>query len=293
MKIIKAAVIFNVIIFFLCSLILAQDIEKKYPQRIISLAPNITEILFKLGVGDSVVGVTDFCRFPAEAQNIPKIGGVLNTNVEKVISLKPDLIIMMSASASLEEKLKGIINTQFLTVKNETIADVMESIILIGEKTGKSDQAREVASQISKEISEIKKKYEKYPKKRVLCVVDKTPASLKQMYVAGKDTFLTELVESAGGVNIVDKSIARYPVISKEDIIHLNPEVILDFSLGEKPTDQDKKNNIKTWSVLETLSAVKTNSIYTITDPRLTIQGPELAESIKILAEYLHKNESK
>lgn len=262
----------------------------EYPERIISLSPNITEIIFALGAEERIAGVSDYCNYPPQAKAIPKIGGVLNPNIEKIIALKPDLLILLPGEKSLEDKLKNIINAKFIIVENETIEEVVESIKTIGITLGKEKNAEKIIKQINEKITEVKKKYSNAPKKRVLCVVDKNPDTLQQLYVVSKPTFLDELIAAAGGENVVKKSIARYPVISKEEIISLNPEVILDFSLGSKVTEKDKERNKKVWSVLESVSAVKNNRVYTVDNPRITIPGPDLPESIEILSNYFHNS---
>lgn len=266
----------------------AQSDDSGKPVRIIGPAPNVTEILFALGVGDKIVGVSDFCDYPSQTKGIAKIGGTLNPNIEQIISLQPDLLILLPGEKSLEKKLKIAIDIRCLYVKNETIGDVLDAIGIIGKEVGAQQRAADLVKGMRGEIQAIRQKYEGLPKKRVLCVVDKTPGTLRQLYVAANNTFLDEIISLAGGENVVKNSIARYPIISKESVIAFNPEVVLDFSLGNEVSQEKKKKNMSLWSSLSTLSAVKTGSVFTIDNPRITIQGPELPRSIEILARYIH-----
>jgi len=266
-----------------------QNSEKlsKYPQRIISLSPNITEILFALGADKRIVAVTDFCIYPPEAKMKKKIGGLMNPNIELIVSLKPDLIIMLAANSDLKSKLSSL-ETKFLTVKNETISDVMESIIVIGKAVGEEKKAEELLKNFEEKLNDVKKLVEKLPKEKVLIVVDKSTDSLQGMYCAGKGNFIDEMVSIAGGINVLQDSTTPYPIASKEKLIELNPDVILDMAIyGERKEVNDKKI-LESWKSLYSINAVKNNRIYLVDPTSITIPGLRIPENVEHLAKLIH-----
>ncbi len=257
------------------------------PQRIISLSPNLTEILFALGLDEQIVAVTDFCQYPPETEKKKKIGGLMNPNLELIIALKPDLIIMLNSNSDLKAKLTSL-KTKFLIVKNETIADVMESITTIGEATGKKKEASNLLKKFTEKLNRTTERVANLPKVKVLIVVDKHTDTLQGMYCAAKGNFINEMVEIAGGINVLSESTTPYPIISKEKLIELNPDVILDMSIYGNKDEQDNKKVSDNWKSLYSINAVKNNRIYHIDPTSITIPGPRIPDNIEHIAKLIH-----
>jgi len=262
-------------------------ITNEYPQRIISLSPNITEILFALGLNNRIIAVTDFCKFPPEAEKKPKIGGLMNPNIELIVSLKPDLIIMLETNKDIKEKLSSL-KTKFLVVKNETINDVMKSITEIGEAVGEKEEGEKLLIRFQKKLEDVKKLIANLPKEKILIVVDKSPESLQGMYCAGKGNFIDEMATLAGGVNVLQDSTTPYPIVSKEKLIELNPDVILDMSIYGERKEVNNQKIMNSWKSLYSINAVKNNRIHLIDPTSITIPGLRIPENVEYLAKLIH-----
>lgn len=260
------------------------------PRRIISCAPNFTEILFALGLGEQVVGVTDFCRFPPEALKKEKIGGFLNPNLEKIIHLDPDLVILPETRSQMGIKMDKL-HIPFLEIPNESLSDSLKAIETIAEAAGALERGKALRTKLEEELRTIREKYKNANKVRSLILVDRSPDGLKDIYVSAPGTYLNEILEIAGGVNVLSRQPAFYPKLSKESLIGLNPEVILDTTLaGQNYTSQTLQSALRSWEDLPLLDAVKNKRVYMLTNPAITIQGPRIAETAGYIACLLHKN---
>ncbi|MBN1902770.1 ABC transporter substrate-binding protein [Candidatus Sumerlaeota bacterium] len=260
------------------------------PERIVSCSPSFTEILFALGKGEQVVGVTDFCRFPPEALKKQKIGGFLNPNLEKVIYLKPDLVVVQDAKSQMGEKMKRL-GLPVLEIRNESLSDSLKAVEIIAGAAGVPERGKALKRNLEEKLNSIRKKYENTDKVRTLIVVDRSPEGLKDIYVSAPGTYLNEILEIAGGVNVLSRQPALYPKISKESLIALNPDVILDTTLaGQNFTSKTLQSAVDSWQDIPLLRAVKNQRIFMLTDPAVTIQGPRIAETTGHMADILHKN---
>ena len=181
-------------------------------ERIVSMAPSITETLYALGLGDRVVGVTRFCQYPEEVQSKPRIGGHYDPNFEAILALKPDLIIMLEEHASLLpwfEKLK----IETLVVSHKTVAGIIDSFRKIGRVCGKGDEGRRMANQYERQLEWIAEKTRSLSRPRVLLSLDRTfgRGYLADVFVVGADDYFDRIIECAGGENAYRGSKVRYP----------------------------------------------------------------------------------
>lgn len=249
----------------------------KSPSRIISLAPNITETLFALGLGDRVIGVTTYCDFPAEAKTKEKIGDTIKPNLERIIALQPDLVLL-STSSQLEKithQLDQLAIPVYIT-NPRTVTEVVSSIRKLGEVTGTSSRAEELASSMQQQISAIKQS-EQHP--RVLYVLQLSP-----LITAGKNTFINDLINLAGGISISGEETTDYPQFSRETVIARAPEVIiLPESHGSEIVDLE---SVKKTFV--TTPAVKNNRIVTINPDLIDRPGPRIVEGLAELEKKIH-----
>jgi len=254
---------------------------KKYPERIISLAPSSTEILFAIGAGDKIVGVTDYCNYPKEALAKEKVGGFSNLNVEKIISLNPDLIVLYKSFPKeiFNQLEKNLPNTNFIVLDPKTYEDVMKDINLLGKALGKEDEARKVYNNMLKTWLEIQKKtisIRKSPK--VLFLVWNDP-----FISVSPSTFLGDLLRKIKAINIVENKEPEYPVLSVEFIVAKNPDIII---IGEM--SGISINSILNHPLLKETNAVKNKRVYTINDDLVFRPGPRLADGLKELFKLIY-----
>lgn len=250
---------------------------KAQPKRIVSLSPATTEILFALGIGDRVVGVTEACDYPAEAAKKPKIGGAYNMSVEKVQSQSPDLVIAFGTVnekpiAALEQA-----SIQTFVVDAKTVAEIYVAIRLLGKATGTEEQAENLANEMERKLGALQKATESYePKPGVLIVHDTNP-----IYTTGPGSYLDEAIKIAGGKNVIDETLPGN-TLSPEKGVELIPDVILC-----SPELRVKLRAIPGWA--DAIPAVMNNKYFSPSEAgTLTRPGPRLTQAIEELARYLH-----
>ena len=243
--------------------------------RAVSLAPNLTEIVFAVGAGHKLVGVTDYCNFPAETKNIQKIGDTLKPNIENIIALKPQIVLVSTASQlesftkTLEEK--GII----VFVTNPASLDkIYQSIEKIGEIFSAEDQAERIVANLQDRVAKVEEKAENSDHPKVFVQIDKS------LYTIGKDSFITDLIKLAAGISVTENLETPYPKLSKETAIALNPEIII---LSESP------GNTEPNEVFKNSAAVKNNKVFKIDADLLSRPSPRIVDGLEQLAAYLHQ----
>lgn len=260
--------------------------NQKPPLRLVTASPSITEIVFSLGLGDKVVGVSDFSVFPPEADNKTKIGGLFNPNKEILTALQPDLVITQGKHESLSifcrEQDIGL-----LAVNMDSLEDVFSSIQIIGNKLNKSKKAESVVDKLKKDLDEIRSKTRHLTPKKVFITLGHTPGDLTGLMTTTSSTFLHELIEIAGGINIFADLPGLYPHISKEALLMRQPEIIIEI-FPEGFSVENKKMLKKDWEQLDILTAVRTGNIHYLTDDFLLIPGMRIPQTAKKLAEVFH-----
>lgn len=244
-------------------------------ERAVSLAPNLTEIVFAVGAGDKLFGVTSFCNFPAEAQKIRKIGDTLNPNIENIVALKPQIVLVSTASQT--ENFSKLLERQninvFVTDPN-SLEGIYKSIRQIGEIFGQSDKSRAVVDQLQQRVAEVETKTNGTQKVKVFVQIDKNA-----LYTIGKGSFLTDLVNRAGGVSVTENMTTAYLPLSKETALTLNPEAII---LSDS-ADNDEPNEI-----FKNSPAVKNKRIYKINADILSRPAPRIVDALEQIARDLH-----
>jgi len=250
--------------------------------RIVSHAPNLTEICFALGLGDSLVGVSDYSDYPPEAKKIARIGALLNPDFERVLALKPTLALLLEYQKGLAEKYEKL-GIKVVAVRSDSIEEVFSSIRSIGDVTGRRSNADELIRKIRSDMDHIQGKAT--GKVKTLVVVGHEPGALSELYAAGGGSFYNEMLLIAGGENCLGESKAAYPKISKEEILARSPEVIIVLSEEQKDKAQIEKNEKALWAELNHIDAVKNDRICVISGKGVFIPGPRMAS----IAEYMHR----
>ncbi|MEZ4460825.1 MAG: ABC transporter substrate-binding protein [bacterium] len=242
------------------------------PTRIVSLAPNVTEILFALGKGPAVVGVTKFCDYPPEVEKLPRVGGLIDPNVEAILALKPDLVIGVTSSGdpSIARALENA-KIPFSFQKMESLEETFAGINAIGRLVGATPQANELVADMRGALSA----FEGVPmegRPKVLMVFGHNP-----IVAAGPNTFADELIVRAGGQNALAGSQAQWPTLDPEKVLELDPDRILDLSMTAEHDDTF-------WEKFPSLSAAQTHNIYQFTDASMMRPGPRLIDAYRRLA---------
>jgi iron complex transport system substrate-binding protein len=260
------------------------------PERIISTAPSITELLYALGLGNRVVGVTRFCRYPPEAQLKPKIGDYTSPNLEAIAALKPDLVIIQTNPVHLADRLAKL-KLRVLEVDQENIAAIYKSIHDVGAATATEHAATQLSDSILDGLGKIRNRVSALPRVRMMFVIGRSPNRLDGLVVAGRASYLNEVIEIAGGENVFRDAVAGYPEVSLEEVMARNPDVIVD--MGDMSdtvgvTEEHKRNVVALWNRIPTLAAVRQHRVFAVASDAFVVPGPRVIEAAKAFAEMLH-----
>ncbi|WP_290596811.1 MULTISPECIES: ABC transporter substrate-binding protein [unclassified Archaeoglobus] len=265
-------------------------IPEGHPNRIVSLAPSNTEILFAIGAGGKVVGVTDYCNYPPvvvekkEKGELESVGGYSTINIERVLALKPDLVVASYGNGleTIETLRKFGINV--IAFDPRTIEDVMKDIILIGRATGNYNNSTKLVKEMAERIERVREKVKNEPKVRVVHLLWHDP-----IWVSGKNTFIDEVIAIAGGENVF--KFEGWKIVSLEDLIAANPDVILVSSGTGMGGGKDV---VYEWVVsderLRSIKAVKDGRVYVVDADIINRPSYRLAEAVEIVAELIHNN---
>ena len=256
-------------------------------QRVISTSPAITEILFAIGAGDRVVGVTDFCNYPEQACRLPSIGGPLNPSTERWITLKPNLIIIQEDSEVIQKNAK-IFEIPSLTVSVNNLNNILNSIQIIADSLHMPQAGHQLAIKIKTKIEGYRTHLKKIKPRQVLMLLSATNDPSRDLYAVGRDTFLNELLTIAGGENVLPDTMARYPKVSKEYIIAKSPEIIIEVGPKSNLSKEETLARKKTWGKFSTLRAVKDDKLYFIGADYILIPGPRLLNILDDFTRTIH-----
>jgi iron complex transport system substrate-binding protein len=261
------------------------------PRRIVSTSPSITETLFALGLGDRIVGVSRFCRYPPTVATLPRVGTFLNPDVEAIARLSPDLVAVHGSSHDVEGRLAAL-QLRSVTVERGGLASIYAAIRGLGEAAGVSVNATALVGQIQARLAGLREKTATLPHPKVLLILGRRPGTLSDIVAVGRDSYLNELIEIAGGVNVLAAAgLPEYPRISLETVIRLQPDVLIDTAgMGETPEERERSGRAaqELWRGNALVAATRMR-IHTKTTDALVVPGPRVVETAEWLTALLHE----
>jgi iron complex transport system substrate-binding protein len=262
--------------------------REQSPRRIVSLVPAATEMLFAVGAGPRVVAVSSYDRYPPEVTKLPSVGALIDPNVERILSLKPDLVVIYGSQTDLKQQLARA-GIGVFDYRHAGLADVTDTIRTIGARTGNGSQANAVAARIEHDLDDIRSKVSALPTARTLLVFGREPGSLRGLYASGGVGFLNDMLEIAGGANVFAAVKLQAVQASTEQVLAARPDVILEtrasngaFPAGQRGAEMDA------WKTLSSVPAVKNGRVIFLFDDRIVVPGPRVAEGTLLMAKALH-----
>jgi iron complex transport system substrate-binding protein len=266
-----------IFLFNICAQGFCSPEDSSYPQRIISLGPALTEQLYLLGVEDKLVGVTTYCKRPLDAQKKEKIGTVLETNLEKIIHLEPDLVLATPlTNPKTIEKLKSLKVEVRTVLAARKFSQICEQFLELGRIVGRERRAEEIVRRAKKELGILRKKVQNLPKVRVFIQIGARP-----LFTAAEDSFFNDFIDFAGGINIARG--AKSGLYSRERVLEDNPEVIIITAMGIGAEEK------KVWRKFKSLGAVKNDRIYIVDEYKFCSPTPlSFVVALKEMIEILH-----
>ena len=260
--------------------------EYGQPQRIVSLAPNLTEILFALGLEERIVGVTQFSNYPPDAEKVNKVGTFWAPNLEAVIATKPDLLVTIDTQqqTTIARRLSRI-GYDTLTVDIRKVDQLFDAITKIGAATATDAKAAEMITDTRSKLGDLSALVKTDSPPKVLWVVQREP-----LRVAGKDTFVTEMIELAGGQNAIGSTIHQYPPIGPEQVIACRPDVIIEPAMHPGKLESQRKTALRYWnkSQFENVPAVVNGRIYVIDGDLVSRLGSRFYQGVEKIARCMN-----
>ena len=257
------------------------------PERIISLTPSTTQILYGVGAFSRVVAVSDYCTYPPEVEKLPRVGGWNNPNMEQIASLRPDLVIFSDAQAQFVKDKVEAAGIRTLSVPSQTLEDAYKSIELVGQATGEEEAARKLLEQTRASVETVRLKTDKLPRLRVLCVVDRVPGTLRDLYTAGEQSFIAQLIREAGGEPLSPPSRANWGKMQKEAVVALDPDVVIDLMMQKAPDGLDE-DTLAVWRELSSLRAVRDGRVYPLREQTTLHPSQFVGDTARRFAELIH-----
>jgi iron complex transport system substrate-binding protein len=252
------------------------------PRRLVSLAPSITEILYFLGVGDRLVGVTSFCNFPAEVKNKPRVGTYWEFNLEAILALKPDLVLAMAHQGEGPSSLQVLRHWKipYYLGRADTLPELFRLIEDLARLTGQEEVARRKIIPLKARVQRVQQRVQGLPRPRVLLEIDQEP-----LITVGRSSIQGDLIQRAGGANIAQNIDQRYPVFNLEEVLKFQPEVILFTGMADAASLPRRKHFWCQWTMLP---AVKAGRLFWVEPDLVDRPGPRLVDGLELLAKFFH-----
>ena len=257
------------------------------PQRIISLVPATTEMLFVMGAGRRIAGVSNYDRFPPDVAGLPKVGGLLDPDVERLLSLKPDLVIVYDTQTDLKRQLERARIPMFGYVHRD-LADITVTMRALGARIGMKTAADAAAARIEQQLAATRARVANRPRPKTLLIFGREPGALRRVDASAGYGFLHDLLELAGGSDVLGDLNKQSIDMSTEMIISRAPEVILELHYGDslKPERFDAERRV--WNALPSVPAVRNNRVFLLGGDEFVVPGPRIVIAADRFARTLH-----
>jgi iron complex transport system substrate-binding protein len=257
-------------------------VVRQQPSRIVSLVPAVTEMLFAIGAGHAVVGVSSFDNYPAEALSRPRVGALVDPNVERILSLEPDLVVVYGSQDDLMAQLTRA-GVGLFRYEHAGLADITTTIRAIGDRVGRRRPAEDLANRIERDLTDMRRETAGRRRPRTALLFGREPGTLRTIYASGGVGFMHDMLETAGAANAFADVKRQNLQASAEILLARAPEVILEIH-GADSTPGRLARERDVWRQLAALPAVRSGRVHLLADDRLSIPGPRVVEAVRVMA---------
>ena len=257
------------------------------PKRIVSLVPAVTEMIYAMGDGGRVAAVSNYDHFPADVARLPRVGGLLDPSVERILAIKPDLVIVYATQKDLIERLDRA-GIPYFNYQHKALPDILTTIRAIGARIGSTARADAVASGMERALEEIRGRTAALAHPATLLVFERDPASLRNVFASGGYGFLHDMLEIAGGRNVFANVRQQAVQASTEMLIASRPDVIIELLYGDSLKNADIAKELRAWDALPSVPAVRSHRISALTGDEFVVPGPRVVDATRKLARTLH-----
>jgi iron complex transport system substrate-binding protein len=270
----------------LVALALLAAAQEPARRRVVSLVPAVTEMLFAIGAGPEVVGVSSYDEFPPEVKSLPRVGALLDPDVERVLALRPDLVVSYGSQTDLQGQLARS-QIPVFSYRHAGLSGIFQTLAALGTATGHQAEADRLARRLRAELDAIRARVKGRARPRTLLVFERDPATLRGLYVSGGRGFLHDMLDIAGGENVFADIQREAVQPSHETLLTRAPEVIIEASATGLMTTAASDER-KVWAQLGSIPAVRSGRIYSLSGQHLVVPGPRVVQGTETFARALH-----
>jgi len=253
-------------------------------RRIISIIPSTTEMLFAMGAGDRVIAIGTYDRYPPEAQALPRVGALVDPNVEQILQMRPDLVVVYGTQTELKRRLDRA-NIPSYSYAHKGLSDITETIRSLGARVGAGAGAEALAGRIERQLAAIRARVANRPRPKTLLVFGREPGSLRNINASGGQGFLHDMLELAGGSDVLGDIHRQSVDMTTEMVLGRAPDVIIELRYTQ---DAVNASDMAAWNRLSALPAVKNHRVILLTGDEFVVPGPRVAQAAERLAAALH-----
>jgi iron complex transport system substrate-binding protein len=257
------------------------------PRRIVSLVPSTTEMLFAIGGGDRVAGVSNYDHFPPDVEKIPRVGGLIDPNVERLLSLRPDLVIVYDTQVELKRQIERA-GIPIYPYTHRNLADITQTMRSLGARVGLKEAADAAARQIEQRLAAIGARVARLTRPKTLLVIGRDRGSLRNVDASGGYGFLHDVLEIAGGADVLGDMQRQSVVMSTEMILTRAPDVIIELHYGASVPSDSLDAERRVWNGVPSVPAVKSGRVYLLVGDEFVVPGPRIVLAAERFARTLH-----
>ena len=258
------------------------------PRRIVSLVPSATEMLFAMGAGPRVAAVSSYDRYPPEVERLPRVGALVDPDVERILSLQPDLVIAYASQTDLLAQL-GRAGIPVYVYRHGSLGDITAGMRALGSRIGMPDDAGRAASDIERGLAGVRASVAGRPRPRTVLVIGREPQSLRAISVSGGFGFLHDLLDLAGGDNVFGDVKRESMMVATETILAKQPDVILELHYSDSASREAESRERDTWKLLPGVPAVRNGRVRLLYGGELVVPGPRVVLTARAFARALHR----
>jgi len=253
-------------------------------RRVISIIPATTEMLFAMGAGDRVIAIGTYDRFPPEAQKLPRVGALIDPNVEQILQMRPDLVVLYGTQTELRRRLERA-SIPYYSYVHRGLSDITETIRSLGGRVGVEAGANALAGRVEAQLAGIRERVSRSPRPRTLLVFGRERGSLRNIDASGGEGFLHDMLEVAGGTDVLADVHRQAVAMSTEMVLARAPDVIVELRYAPERFDSA---DLSVWNRLPSVPAVKNHRVILLTGEEFVVPGPRVGDATRKLAVAIH-----
>ena len=244
-------------------------------------------MLFAIGAGPHVIAVSSFDHYPPAVGRLPRVGALLDPDIERIMSMRPELVVVFEGQVELREQLSQA-GIPLFTYPRPTVANILQSLCSLGRRTGFADQANREARAIERQLDAVRERVRQLPTPRTMLVIGREPGTLRNIFVSGGYGFLSDLLTIAGGANVFGNVQRENLQVTTETILAAQPEVIIEVVAAQPWIEAEIAREKGVWDSLSSLPAVRHHRVYLLIGDEFVTPGPRVVEAARALGEVLH-----